>query len=437
MEYFDRNTYLEWFHRWKNIKIIKVITGVRRSGKSTLFKIFQEDLINHGVDSSQIIDVNFEDLSFEHLLSYHELYRYLSARIQPGRMTYLFLDEIQHVDFFQKAVDSLFLKDNVDIYITGSNAYLMSGELATLLTGRYVELHVMPLSFHEFCSGYEAVNRATETDVNLWNLYLSTGSFPFVLRNQMHPAEAQEYMRGIYNTVLLHDVVGRLKISDVSMLEDVARFLFSNIGSRTSPAAIAKYMTSNARKIDPKTVERYLRGLTDSLLFYEARRYNIKGRQVLKTSSKFYACDAAMRNMLVKGTASDIGHILENIVFLELKRRYSDVYVGQVNTSGEIDFVAIRNGRPEYYQVCTSALDDVVLERELKPLIGIGDNYPKYLLTLDSVFKDMDYDGIHKMNAIEWMRQEDSIPDHSVVLTLSGSNRGQSNDAGAEEFGQG
>ena len=315
-------------------------------------------------------------------------------------MNYIFLDEIQHVEDYQKVVDSLFLRENCDVYITGSNAYFMSGELATLLTGRYVELSMMPLSFKEFCEG---LNNSNLSLIDKFNHYLAIGSFPYVLKYGYQESEAKEYINGIYNTILLNDIVKRLNIADVNMLESITKFMMHNIGNRTSPNKISNTMTSNHKKINPRTVDRYIRGLTDSLLFYEARRYNIKGKQFLTTINKYYVCDIAMRNMLVRSQDSDIGHILENIVFLELKRRYKEVYVGQIGQNGEVDFVAIENGNPIYFQVSQTTLDEDVLKRELAPLKQIHDNYPKYLLTLDEVFDDMNYDGIKKKNVLKWL----------------------------------
>ena len=289
------------------------------------------------------------------------------------KMNYIFLDEIQHVESYQKAVDSLFLKENCDVYITGSNAYFMSGELATLLTGRYVELSMMPLSFAEFCEGLDEQGQGLSL-AEKFTQYMVTGSFPYVLKYGYGSEQAKEYMDGIYHTILLNDVVKRLKISDVNMLESVTRYLMHNIGNRTTPTTIANTMVSRGRKIDPKTVDRYLRGLTD-----------------------------AMRNMLVRGKDTDIGHILENLVYLELRRRGFEVYVGQYGTDGEVDFVAIKDGHPEYYQVAQTTLEDSVLQRELAPLRKIQDNFPKYLITLDEIFGEMNYDGIQKKNALKWM----------------------------------
>ena len=402
MKRFERKAYLEWLMKWKDQQIIKVVTGVRRCGKSTLFSIYQDYLIQTGVSREQILAINFENLDFEELTDYKELYQFIKKRLLPDRMNYIFLDEIQHVANYEKAVDSLFLRENCDIYLTGSNGYMLSGELATLLTGRYVELSMLPLSFKEFCSGLEEDPTPL---TGKFERYIRSGSFPHILRYGYGEQEAREYMDGIYHTILLNDIVKRLRVGQVNMLEAITRFLMHNIGNRTSPAVIAGTMTSQRMKIDPKTVDRYIRGLTDSLLFYEARRYNIKGKKLLSTVNKYYICDVAMRSLLVRNQEPDIGHILENIIYLELKRRYSEVYVGQLGSTGEVDFVAVRDGLPAYYQVAQTTLDEQVLKRELAPLRQISDNYPKYLLTLDEAFGELDYDGIQKMNALKWLLQ--------------------------------
>lgn len=402
MQRIGRTEYLNWLIKQKDKQIIKVVTGVRRCGKSTLFAIYQDYLKENGISREQIISINFEDIEYEDLLNYKSLYNYVKERLWEDKMNYIFLDEVQHVEQFQRAVDSLFLRNNCDVYITGSNAYFMSGELATLLTGRYVELSMMPLSFKEFCEGLNDERRQF-TLSEKFNQYILIGAFPYVLKYQYGLQEAREYMSGIYNTILLNDIVKRLKVADVNMLEDITRFMLFNIGNRTSPTTIANTMTSKQKKIDPKTVERYIRGLTDSLMFYEARRYNIRGKEFFSTINKYYAADMGMRNMLVKGSSSDAGHILENIVYLELKRRGYEVYVGQIGSDGEVDFVAMMNGELSYYQVAETTLDESVLTRELTPLRRISDNYPKYLLTMDELFDEMNYDGVQKINALKWL----------------------------------
>ena len=398
----NREEYMDWLIRWKDRQIIKVVSGVRRCGKSTMFDMFREYLLTDGVSRSQIIMLNFEDIEYEELTDYQKLYYYIKERLLPDQMNYIFLDEIQHVADFEKAVDSLFIKENCDVYITGSNAYFMSGELATLLSGRYVELKMLPLSFAEFCS------TLTETDFSLqqkFSRYLEYSSFPYVTRMGLELKDAKEYLMDIYHTVLLKDVVARLNISDITVLENVAKFLLHNDGNLASPTKIANTLKSQGTKVDQKTVDKYLRGLTDSLLLYEAGRYNIKGKQYLTQQCKYYAVDIGLRNVLVRGKDSDIGHILENIVYLELLRRGFQVRVGQMN-DGEVDFVAMNSEETVYYQVAATTLEESTLERELAPLRKIQDNYPKYLLTLDELFGNADYEGIKKRNVLEWLLKE-------------------------------
>ena len=396
----DRPEYLEWLKSWKEKQIIKVVSGVRRCGKSTLFDIYKEHLKENGVDEAQITSINFESIEFELLTDYHALYEYIVSRLVPDKMNYVFLDEIQHVPQFEKAVDSLFLKDNCDVYITGSNAYFLSGELATVLTGRYVEIKMLPLSFKEFCTsidGSENLNLSQK-----FNMYLTQSSFPYLSKYRNTEQEVGDYLRDIYNSVLLKDIVSRLKISDVTNLENITKFLFHNIGNPVSVSKIVNTLKSQGKGADQKTVGKYLRGLTDSMLLYEALRYNLKGKMFLTTNSKYYAVDLTLRNILVRGKEPDIGHILENIVYLELRRRGYDVYVGQFDDV-EIDFVTVNGKETAYYQVSATTLDENVLERELAPLRKVRDNYPKYLLTLDEVFGMVDYEGIKKINVLEWL----------------------------------
>lgn len=398
-ECIERLEYLEWLKKWKEKQIIKVVSGVRRCGKSTLFDIYKRWLRENGTAEAQIISINFENIEFEDLTDYKALYEYIKAHLQNDKMNYIFLDEIQHVSHYEKAVDSLFLKDNCDVYITGSNAYFMSGELATLLTGRYVELKMLPLSFKEFCSALDDEHMSAPQK---FMRYLEQSSFPYLSKYSISPVEAQDYLRNVYESVLLKDIVARLKISDVTTLENVTKFLMHNIGNIVSARKISNTLKSQGKGVDQKTVDKYLRGLTDGLLLYEARQYNLRGKTLLSTNNKYYAVDIGLRNMLVKSSASDIGHILENVVFLELKRRGYDVYVGQLE-GGEIDFVATKNTETVYYQVSATTLDEETLRRELAPLKRVQDNYPKYLLTLDEYFAEADYEGIKKKNVLDWL----------------------------------
>lgn len=405
MRRIHRKAYLDWLIRHKDKQLIKVVSGVRRCGKSTLFEIYREHLLQNGVEERQITFLNFEDVENEDFTEYRALYEHIKARLLNDRMNYIFLDEVQHVEQFEKAVNSLFRKENCDVHITGSNAYFMSGELATRLSGRYVELKMLPLSFAEFCSGLP--EDAKELSKNeKFNQYLELSSFPYVLRYRYDPKEAREYLRDIYNTVLLKDVVARLRVSDVNMLENVTKFLLHNIGNRVSPSKIAGTLKSQGKGVDQKTVDRYIRGLTDSLMVYEVVRYNIKGKQFLTQQNKYYAVDVALRNILVRGKDSDIGHILENVVYLELLRRGYEVSVGQLDDGSEVDFVAVSSSNTVYYQVSASTLAEDTLKRELAPLRKISDNYPKYLLTLDEVFGNADYEGIQKKNVLDWLLEE-------------------------------
>lgn len=395
----ERTEYLKWLKNWRERQIIKVVSGVRRCGKSTLFEIYKDWLIADGVEKDQIVSINFEDIEFEDLADYRTLYEYIKKMLIPDKMNYIFLDEIQHVRQFEKAVDSLFLKDNCDVYITGSNAYFMSGELATVLSGRYVELRMLPLSFKEFCM---SIDDPTMANAQKFNNYIECGSFPYIAKFKSSQREARDYLRDIYNSVLLKDIAARLKISDITMLENVTKYMLHNIGNIVSATKIANTLKSAGKGVDQKTVDKYLRGLTDSLMLYEAHQYNLKGKMFLKTNSKYYAVDIGLRNCLVKSSESDIGHILENIVFLELKRRGYDVYVGRLD-DGEIDFVAVDNDDIFYYQVSATTLEEDILRRELAPFKKVGDNYPKYLLTLDDIFGNADYNGIKKKNVLDWL----------------------------------
>ena len=402
--YVARTEYLDFLKRHQGKQIIKVVSGVRRSGKTILFSQFQEYLRSSGVAPEQIITINFEDMANESLRDPYALYKYLTNRLDDGKMTYIFLDEIQHVTDFEKVVDSLFIKDNVDLYITGSNAYFLSGEIATLLTGRYVQINMLPLSFKEFVEWHKQ-NDLFTNDTDMFNEYLKS-SFPYTLFVQ-DEQERMEYLQGIYSTIVLTDIVTRLKVRDVPVLERVIRTLFSDIGSAISISNIANTLKSAKLPADNKTIDRYVEGILNSLLMYEAKPYDIHGRSILRANSKYYAVDLGLRRLLLPDHQQDYGHIIENIVFLELKRRYPHVYVGRSNDL-EVDFVALNiKNEARYFQVALTTLDEKVLERELRPLKQIHDSYPKYLLTMDTLNKDANYDGIQKMNILDWLLERD------------------------------
>ena len=405
----DRKEYLDFLVKSKDRQIIKVVSGVRRCGKSTLFEIYKDFLLENGVAKNQIISINFEDMDYEELTDYKKLYEYIKSKMIGDKKNYIFLDEIQHVDKFEKVVDSLFIKENTDLYITGSNAYFMSSELATLLSGRYIELKMLPLSFKEYYQAkleYEKMeqkeNRTLKTLIQYYNEYIVNSSFPYTLQLDSDLKNIHEYLSGIYNSVLLKDIVARLKISDVMRLESVVKYIFDNIGNLTSLSKIANTLTSMGRKTDAKTIEKYIRGLTDSLLVHEVSRYNIKGKEFLSTLSKYYVADLGLRQMILGNRNIDMGHILENVIYLELLRRKGNVYVGQFDKN-EIDFVIVNSNEIEYYQVALTVLDENTLKRELDTFKNIKDNYPKYLITLDDVMVNTDYDGIKVVNALEWL----------------------------------
>ena len=393
----QRKEYLELLKLWREKQLIKVISGVRRCGKSTLLAQFIDYLLSTGVEVDQIISVNLEDVDFEHLLNYKALYNYIKDRLCKDKYTYVFIDEVQQCSNFEKAVDSLFIKDNVDVYITGSNAHMLSGELATLLSGRYVEISILPLSFSE----HVALRKSNAVHKDEFKNYLHYGSFPYVSQLDKNDTLIRAYLDGVYNTILIKDVAKREGITDISVLENVVKFLCSNIGSPVSTKKISDTINSSGRKISVNTVETYVRALADSFIFYKVDRYDIKGRHHLKTLSKYYLVDTGLRNMLLSGTSADLGHQLENIVYFELLRRGNKVSIGKL-AEKEVDFVTNNVDGVCYYQVAASVLDENTLERELAPLQIIPDHHPKFLLTLDDIIPNANHDGIRQINVLDW-----------------------------------
>jgi predicted AAA+ superfamily ATPase len=388
-----RIQYMDKLIKMKDKKIIKVITGIRRCGKSTLLLLFQAYLKECGIGENQIISVNFEDVASEPLLNYISLHEYVTKRLVPGKMTYVFLDEIQNVPQFQKTVDSLFIKDNVDVYITGSNAQMLSAELATLLSGRYVEICMLPLSFAEYFEWVGGDKR------NAWNAYYRNGGFPYTVAIEDEDIR-RDYLMGIYNTVLLKDIVARKRISDVPLLESVIKFLFDNVGNIVSSNKIADCLISNGRKTTSVTVESYIEALTSAFVLYKADRYDIKGKQYLKSLEKYYLVDLSLRHMLLGDKNSDVGHILENIVYLELLRRGYTVSIGKIDDK-EIDFIAMAGSDKFYYQVAASILDPATFEREIAPLKKVSDHYPKFILSMDEI--PMGEEGIKQVNIVDFL----------------------------------
>ncbi len=392
----ERKAYLEQLSMWREEEMIKVVTGVRRCGKSTLFDLYIKRLKDDGVTEGQIIYINLEDEDFCELLDYKKLHEYVKVRILKDKWTYVFIDEIQNCVDYEKAISSLYLKKNLDIYITGSNAYMLSGELATKLTARYIEIDMLPLSFAEYSEAVKTPDKRER-----FNQYINTGAFPYATSFVDNSLAHSQYLEGIYNTVLVKDVMTRENLKDITLVKSIASFLASNVGSPVSAKKIADTLTSNGRPTGSATIDTYLEALTDAYLFYKVNRYDIKGKMHLKTESKYYICDTGLRNMILGTTNKDIGHQIENIVYLELLRRGYTVNIGKSGRGTEVDFVAIRDMKTEYYQVSASVLDESTLERELTPLKQIKDNYPKFLITLD-VFTG-DHDGIQQVNLINWL----------------------------------
>ena len=387
---------------YRDTRLIKIVSGVRRCGKSTLLELYRRHLLETGVRQQQMIEINLEDADYRHLLNPYALHDYIKAKLLPTKMNYVFLDEIQNVHEYEKAVNSLFIKKNVDLYITGSNAYMLSGELATLLSGRYAEIHLLPLSFKEYLSAFsENVPSLRYRD------YLLNSSFPYTLELAVREdgkKQIRNYLAGIYNTVLLKDIVARKKVADVFMLESVVRFMFDNIGCETSTKKISDSMTSAGRKISVHTVESYLSALLDSYILYRIGRFDIKGKQHLKTGHKYYLVDPGLRYFLLGSQIGDEGRVLENIVFLELRRRGYEISFGKVDNT-EVDFVAVKEGNTIYFQVALTVREKSTLERELRPLNSIPDHNPKVLLTLDDD-PVAAYNGIRRMNVLDWLLEK-------------------------------
>ena len=390
----ERKEYLDFLIKLKDKNIIKVVTGIRRCGKSTLFELYKKYLFENGVKDEQIISLNFENPSDMKFSDWKDLYNYVNDKIDSKKMYYVFLDEVQILEHFEKAVDGLFLNKNIDLYVTGSNSYMLSGELATYLTGRYMQIHMLPLSFSEFLEYY-----GKENELKKYNTYIENGGFPYLLNLDNNNDLIRNYLDGIYNTILLKDVVSRNNVKDTLILESIVKFLFDNIGQIVSTNKISATLNSNNRKNSVNTIESYLSYLLDSYLIYKVSRYDIKGKEYLKTGDKYYVCDLGLRNYLL-GSVKDYGSILENIIFLELKRRNYNIYIGKCG-DGEVDFVVKKNDGIKYIQVALSVRDENTLNRELNSLKNINDNYPKYIITLDP--EEVDHEGIKQINAIDFL----------------------------------
>ena len=401
-----RQQYLDQLIQLQDQPLIKVITGIRRSGKSTLLDQFRQHLLQQGVSPDRVISLNFEAQENEFLLDRHRLHDYLTAQLLPDQKNYIFLDEIQNVPQFEKLVDSLFIKTNVDLYITGSNAFLLSSELATLLSGRYLEINLLPFSFAEYL---QAQPSSATTDLHLsLDRFLHTSAFPqAVTLSRLAPDQALNYTRTIYQTVVTKDIGQRQRIKHPRTFDHLTKFLLDNLGNPTSPHNLARTLSTTDSQLDSRLIERYLSALASSYVFYPVSRFDIRGKQHLNTQEKYYTVDLGFRQALIgKTTAQDLGHLLENLVYLELRRRGGCIYLGKLDQK-EVDFVVQQaDGSLSYYQVAYTAKDPDTLKRELTPLQKIPDNYPKYLLTTDPL--SFDQDGIQHFNVCHWLLHPDA-----------------------------
>jgi predicted AAA+ superfamily ATPase len=399
----ERKEYLKQLLSWKDQSIIKVLTGIRRCGKSTILKLYQEYLLNNGIDPSQIISINFEELEYEDLQDYKKLYQYIKDRLVENKMMYIFLDEIQNVPSYEKVVDSLHVKENIDIYITGSNSYIFSGQLATYLSGRYIEIPVLPLSFKE------VYNPQTNKE-EAFQKYIKTGGFPYIHQIQLQNEQIDMYLEGIYNTVIVKDIEERINrknsksVTDIALLKAISKYLSSVVGSPVSIRSITNYFKSNERTTSPNTISNYVEALCESYLYYPVEVMDVSGKEVLKSNKKYYIVDPGIRNYILPKQFYDLGFTIENIVYLELLRRRYNVNIGR-NGRTEVDFIAKRNDVYTYIQVTASLVDENTFNREIHPLKQIKDNYEKIILTLDR-YTLGNYEGIKVINIIDWLLEE-------------------------------
>lgn len=409
----ERPSYTRLLRQYRDQALIKIVTGVRRAGKSTLFQLFIRELKEQGIAEEQIQTLNLEVVDNEALLDYRRLYQHVKEHLAEGKQNYVFLDEIQNVPDFQKAVRSLADRGNVDLYLTGSNSKLQSGEWATSIAGRYVEIHVLPLSFREFVSALPEQERGRD---EAFALYTRLSSFPQVMAfpSELRQEQGDRYLSDLYNSIVLKDIMDSRGIREVSRLDRLARFMSGSVGSELSIKKISDTMTSDGVKVSVPTVENYVQAFRDSYLFYKADRYDVRGKKMLRTQNKYYIVDPGLRRLLIGNASVDLGHVLENIVYLELLRRGYRVSIARVETqdkesgsriSVEVDFVAVRGQETCYFQVCETIRDAATLERELRPLRAIRDSHPKFLLTRD--YDSVQFDGIRHLNVLKWLLGEE------------------------------
>ncbi len=398
-----REKYLKRMIDAKDTEFIKVITGVRRSGKSTLLLMFKDYLVHHHVKEENIIYINFESAMYDDIKNYKDLYQYIQKRIKDSKV-YLLLDEVQNVEAWEKAINSFKVDFDIDIYITGSNAYLLSSELSTLLSGRYIEIKVYPLSFKEYLVFNQYDNQNIE---DKFYEYLRYGGLPAITLIKNNDELVLSYLNDIYNTIVKKDIIDRNNIKDSALLENIIKYLVTNIGSPISANKISDYLNSHkiVEKSNHQTIDNYLNMLEKSFIMYKADRTDIRSKSLLKTLGKYYISDTGIRNIILGFRNIDEGHLLENVVYLELLRRGYRVNIGKTNDY-EVDFVAENPNDIKYFQVTKTLLSDEVKEREIRSLESINDNYEKIILTMDKPIS-RDYNGIKVMNIIEWLLSDE------------------------------
>lgn len=395
-----RTSYLNQLLQLRDQDLIKVVTGIRRCGKSTLLQAFKQHLLSTGVAMEAIIFLNFEERENARFASWEEVYDHIVATLKSTEKRYVFLDEVQLVPHFEKLVDALYVKKDIDLYITGSNAYLLSSELSTLLSGRYIAINLHPFSFAEYVSAFPNENDKGR----LFRQYMNGSCFPeAVTLSKVAPQQENTYLQSLYDTVVVKDIVQRNKLRKFDTLQQVLNFVYDSVGSVVSPNNIATTMRTNTKEpLSHNTILKYLRFFSESYLIYPVRLFNIKGKRLLTSNYKYYVVDLGLKNILNTNVpTTDLGHKLENVIYFELLRRGGVVYAGRTDNS-EVDFVVQHhNGTRSYYQVAYTANDEKTLKREISSLRNIRDSYPKYLLTLD--YDTSNIDGIQRLNVIDWL----------------------------------
>lgn len=397
-----RENYLNILIDAKDTEFIKVITGVRRSGKSTLLLMYKDYLLNNNISEERIIHINFESAMYDYIKNYKDLYEYIKNKLSKEK-TYILLDEVQNVNEWEKAINSLNIDFNVDIYITGSNAYLLSSELATLLSGRYIEIKMYPLSFKE----YLKFNNYDTSNIELkFYEYLKYGGLPAITQIRDKNNLVMAYLNDIYNTIVKKDIIERNNIKDISLLENIVKYVSSNIGSSISANKVSDYLNSNkiVEKSNHSTIDNYLKMLENAFIVYKADRSDIRSKALLKTLGKYYIADTGLRNVIIGFRNVDEGHLLENVVYLELLRKGYKVNIGKT-LDYEVDFIAENPNEIKYYQVAQSIKGESVRERELRSLESIQDNYEKTILTMD-INVNKDYNGIKVKNVIDFLLED-------------------------------